>query len=475
MSAAAEARVDWLSLWRSGDLARLCFVSLGIVFHAGCENMITTIMPAMVRDLGGVEFTGWTFAIYETGSIIAGAATGRLSTYWSVRTTMIVAAIVFAIGCIATVIAPSMPWLLIGRIVSGFGGGALISLSLVAVQRYFPAAIWPQLMAVLSVVWGVAAFGGPLFGGVVDTLLTWRWAFIIFAAAALVYAAATSHVLRDEAGPRADENATPPFPAIALACLAAGVTGIAAAGVETRTAVSTLLLVGGFAGVALFFVLDALRPASRLFPTATFDPRTTLGAGMIMAAALSVSTCSFGFYGPLLLSALHDFSPLSTGLIIASESIAWSILSVLVANAPRRLEPLIMTGGALMITGGIAGFAYAVPSGSVPAILFCALLQGGGFGILWPFASRRIISAAPDSERAIAASSFSTLQRMGYAIGAAIAGIIANANGFSGGFTREAAQGASVIIFVAFLPLALIGCLAAWRLSLSSPDSERSR
>ena len=134
-----------------------------------------------------------------------------------------------------------------------------------------------------------------------------------------------------------------------------------------------------------------------------------------------------------------------------------------------------MTGGALMITGGIAGFAYAVPSGSVPAILFCALLQGGGFGILWPFASRRIISAARDNERAIAASSFSTLQRMGYAVGAALAGIIANANGFSGGFTREAAQGASVIIFVAFLPLASIGCLAAWRLSLSSPDPEPSR
>ena len=58
----------------TGDLGRFCFISLGLVFHAGCENMITTIMPAMVSDLGGVEFTGWTFAIYETGAIIAGAA-----------------------------------------------------------------------------------------------------------------------------------------------------------------------------------------------------------------------------------------------------------------------------------------------------------------------------------------------------------------------------------------------------------------
>ncbi|MGE0210340.1 MAG: MFS transporter [Parvibaculaceae bacterium] len=471
MSAAAETRVDWPALWRSGDLARLCFVSLGLVFHAGCENMITTIMPAMVRDLGGVEYAGWTFAIYETGSIVAGAATGRLSTYWTVRANMVVAALVFAAGCLVTVAAPSMPWLLLGRIISGFGGGALISLSFVAVQRYFPPVIWPQLMAVLSVVWGISAFGGPLFGGVVDALLTWRWAFIIFAIAALLFAAATLVVLRDETRPnRADAQKTP-FPATALLCLAAGVSAIAAAGVQTRAQTSALLLLCGFAGVVLFFVLDSRRPGSRLFPASTFDPRTTLGAGMIMVAALSISTCSFGFYGPLLLSAMHGFTPLTTGLIIASESISWSILSILVAGAPRRLEPLIMTGGALMITGGIAGFSIAVPAGWIPGILFCALLQGGGFGILWPFASRRIISSAPDGERELAASSFSTLQRMGYAIGAALAGIIANANGFSEGFTRAAAEGASVVIFLAFLPLALIGCLAAWRLSLRPAEA----
>lgn len=465
MSTAAEPRVDWPALWRSGDLARLCFVSLGLVFHAGCENMITTIMPSMVRDLGGVEYAGWTFAIYETGSIVAGAATGRLTTYWTVRTNMIAAALVFALGCLATVLAPTMQWLLLGRIVSGFGGGALISLSYVAVQRYFPPLIWPQLMAVLSVVWGVSAFGGPLFGGLVDAFLTWRWAFILFAIAAVLFAAATLVVLRDETPPGRAEETASPFPAAALLCLAAGISAIAAAGVETRAQVSALLLAGGFGGVVLFFLLDARRPGSRLFPASTFDPRTTLGAGMIMVAALSVSTCSFGFYGPLLLAALHGFTPLTTGLIIASESISWSILSILVAGAPRRLEPLIMTGGGLMIAGGVAGFSIAVPSGWIPGILFCALLQGGGFGILWPFASRRIISSAPEGERELAASSFSTLQRMGYAVGAALAGIIANANGFSDGFTRTAAEGASVVIFLAFLPLALVGCLAAWRLS----------
>lgn len=463
MTEMTAQRTDWLALWRSGDLARFCFISLGLIFHAGCENMITTIMPSMIREIGGVEYTGWSFAIYETGSIIAGAAAGRLSVYWTVRANMIVAAIIFAIGCTVTASAPSMPILLIGRVISGFGGGALISLSFVATQRYFPTRIWPQLMAILSVVWGISAFGGPLFGGLVDTLLTWRWAFGFFAMAALVFATACVVVLRSEVPVQSDKPAD--FPWLALACLSGGVMAIAAAGVETRLPIALALIAIGFAGVLVFFLLDARSAHSRLFPTATFDPRTTIGSGMIMVAALSVSTCSFGFYGPLLLAGLHDFTPLTTGLIIASESIAWSILSILVATASPRHEPLIVTGGAMMVTAGIAGFAITIPLGTIPGILLCALLQGGGFGILWPFASRRIIEAASAGERDIAASAFSTLQRLGYAVGAALTGIIANASGFSGGFTKEAAEGAASTLFWPYLPLAIIGCIASFRLA----------
>ncbi len=465
MSSESAARTDWAELWRSGALPRFCFISLGVTFHAGAENMISTIMPAMVRDIGGIELNGWTFAIYEIGSIIAGAATGRLTTYWSVRATMIVAALIFTLGTIETALSPTMYWALIGRLISGFGGGALISLSFVAVQRYFPSAIWPQLMAVLSVVWGVSAFGGPLYGGLVQTLLSWRWAFLIFAAAAVVFAIACMPLLRNEPErPRAGQGPRN-FPALALTCLALGITAIAAAGVETRALVSLALVLAGLAGIAIFFVLDARNKTSRLFPTGPFNPQTIVGSGMLMVAALSVSTCSFGYYGPLLLASLHDFSPVTTGLIIASESVSWSILSILVATAPKHHEALIVRAGALMIAAGVAGFAWVVPSGSMAGLLFFATLQGGGFGILWPFANRRVVEAAPLHERELAASAFSTLQRMGYAVGSATAGIIANANGFSGGFTKAAATTAAPPLFLYFIPIALLGCVAAFRLT----------
>ncbi len=465
MTAGDISRPDWASLWRSGALPRFCFISLGLVFHAGTENMVSTIMPAMVRDIGGVELNGWAFAIYEVGSIVAGAAAGRLTTYWPVRANLMIAALVFALGCIATLLSPTMYWALIGRLVSGFGGGAMISLCFIAIQRYFHAAIWPQLMAVESAVWGVSAFTGPLYGATVVTVLSWRWAFGILAIGAVMFAGACMAVLRDEPQGRVADRKLHDFPFFALTCLTLGITAIAAAGVESEAHFTFLLVCAGVTGIAVFFVLDARKASSRLFPSTALDPRTTVGAGILMAAALAMSTCSFGYYGPLLLAALHQFKPLTIGLIIASESVSWSIMAILVSSAPQALEARIIRAGAVMIIAGIAGFAWAVPDGSIAALLFCAMLQGGGFGILWPFASRRVIEAALPSEREITAGGFSAMQRIGYAVGGATAGMIANANGFAGGFTRAAASTAAVPLFVYFLPTALLGCIAAFRLT----------
>src|SRR5690606_19859688 len=128
----------------------------------------------------------------------------------------------------------------------------------------------------------------------------------------------------------------PPFPFAALACLAAGVVLIAAAGIDVRLARSSLLLGLGLAGLALFFRIDTMRPLSRLFPSGLFSWRSPVGTGIPVVAAFSVSTCAFGLYGPLILTSLHGVPILTTGYIIAAESISWSVLSILVATVTPR-------------------------------------------------------------------------------------------------------------------------------------------
>src|SRR6186713_2129478 len=209
MAETMSERVDWRALWGSGDLFRFTFISCGILLHATNETMIATIMPAMVGDLSGVVLVGWSLAVYELGAITAGAAAGRLVSYVPLRSNMVVAALLYAAGALICAAAPSMPVFLFGRLVEGLGGGALVSLAFISVERLFERAIWPQLFAVMSAVWGVSAFAGPLFGALVAGALSWRWAFGLFSIAGFAMAAASFLVLTGSAT-RADRRAAGP-------------------------------------------------------------------------------------------------------------------------------------------------------------------------------------------------------------------------------------------------------------------------
>ena len=123
----ASNRVDWRALWASGDLARFCFISLGILLHATNETMVATIMPADGRATWPASSSSaGRLAIYELGAIVAGAAAGRMVSYVSLRTNMAGAALLYASARWSARTAPDMIWFLAGRLVEGLGGGALV-------------------------------------------------------------------------------------------------------------------------------------------------------------------------------------------------------------------------------------------------------------------------------------------------------------------------------------------------------------
>lgn len=458
-------RTDWRALWAGGDLARFCFVSLGILLHATNETMIATIMPGMVADIDGVELIGWSLAAYEIGSIVAGAASGRLVSYLPLRTTMAGAALIYAAGAALCALAPDMRWFVVGRLVEGFGGGGLTALAFVSVERLFERRIWPQLFAIMSVVWGVAAFSGPLIGAFLATAASWRWAFGLFCAAGIVMALATLVVLRGPAATRrATRSGAAPFPFAPLGVLALAIALVASAGVTGTVSLGIVMMLAGLAGVAAFFAMDARRPRTRLFPSGPLDPRTRLGNGLIMLGLFAAGVTPFGIYGPLLLTTLHGISTITAGYLVAAEAVSWSALSILVAGARPHQERAIIAIGALMIAAAMLGMVWAIPAGSVTGVLACALVQGGGFGICWPFVTRMIVAAARPEESSVASSAVPTIQRIGYAVGAAIAGIAANFTGFSEGLTAETADHVARWLFAVFLPFGLVALLATARL-----------
>ena len=159
-------------------VAVLC---LGVWLHAADSLLAATVMPSAVAEIGGLAFIYWTVALYQLGSIVAGAVTGILAIRLGLSAAMAVAALVYAAGCAISALAPDMSAMLIGRLLQGWGGGWMVALSHVGVTQLFAPERWPHLLAVISAVWGVSALLGPLIGGGFATAGLWRGGFWAFA------------------------------------------------------------------------------------------------------------------------------------------------------------------------------------------------------------------------------------------------------------------------------------------------------
>lgn len=455
-----ESEGGWSHLLGGRLLAPLVAVCLGVWLHAADGLMVATLIPDIVSDIGGARFIAWSMALYEIGSIAAGAASAVLALRHGLRRAMTGSALLYLAGCALSAVAPDIAVLLAGRLAQGFGGGGLVALSFVAIPMLFDRAAMPRVVAAVSALWGVSSFIGPLVGGLFAEWDLWRGAFWFFAAQAGLLAAWIWFGRALEGG-TAPEAPAGRIPVARLSVLALGVVLIAAAGIEISRLSTPLLLAGGLALLALFFRLDALAGDGRLLPRGTVDPRGRIGSGMLMLLLFSAGTIAISIYGPLMMIALHGVSALTAGYVIAASSIGWSATAFLVAGSPERRDPAMILGGMTLVALGVAGYVVAVPDGPIWLIVACAAFEGGGFGIAWTFVLRRLTALAPAGDTERIASALPTLQRLGYAAGAALMGLVANAAGVGEAMSRDTAHHAAVWVFAAGVPLALAGLIAA--------------
>ena len=465
-----QESVKWREILSRQLGASLAVVCLGVWLHAADSLLVSTMMPAIVAEIGGVTLISWTVALYEIGSIVAGAASGLLALRYGIRRPMAVAALLFVVGCAVSALAPEMWLLLAGRLLQGFGGGGLMALSFVSVGLLFPKRLIARAMGAVSTVWAVSAFLGPLIGGLFVEFVSWRAGFWFFALQALSLALWMLR-RRDSETPEPGTAEERRFPVFRLLWLSAGVVAIAYAGIEIGPLRTPAFVVLGLACLVVFLRREAASGATRLLPRNPLSLSQPLGAALAMVLCFTASTIAMSIYGPLMMTRLHGVSVLVAGYILALEAIAWAAVAALMSGNPERRDPAMIFLGMVMVTVSIAGFAFAVPNGPVWLIAAFAVLQGCGFGTAWTFILRRATALAPPGENQRVSAAIPTVQRLGYALGAAYAGIVANATGIATGPGAGvgALEAPAAAIFLACLPLAALGLCAAARFVRPKP------
>src|SRR6266436_1007663 len=117
-------------------------------------TVVSTAMPTVVGDLGGIHYYSWVFTAYLLTSTVTVPLYGKLADLYGRKPVLLAGIGVFLVGSMASGLARSI--------------GALIA---------------------FRAVWGVAGLIGPLLGGIIVKYLSWRWVFFINVPAGIAAAA----------------------------------------------------------------------------------------------------------------------------------------------------------------------------------------------------------------------------------------------------------------------------------------------
>ena len=377
---------------------------------------VATIMPAVKDDLGGLGLYGWVFSAFPLAQMVGIVVAGQQADRHGPARPFLLGLGLFAAGLLIGGLATSMPMLVVGRAVQGFGAGAIPSTAYVAIGRAYPESLRPRMFAVLSTAWVVPGLAGPGLAGVVADAIGWRWVFLGLLPFVLVPGTIAVRALRS-LPPIGDGGAAASrLPGAIRVALGAG---IALAGLTGDSVVLGALMAG--AGTAI------LVPALR-----SLTPPGTLRVAAGLPAAVAVrGMATFAFFGadafvPLALTDVRGTSTSFAGLAITASTLTWTAGAWIQERTLARLgaRTIVRTGQAL-VASGIASFSLVLVDG-VPLWIGVVGwgLAGLGIGLTYSPLSVAVLAEAQPGREGEAASALQLTDVLGVATGTGLAGAI---------------------------------------------------
>lgn len=462
----AEEGTGWSDMFRGTRGIYTVLLNLGIGLHAIDIFVITTIMPAVVADLGGVRFYAWTTMLYMVGTIVGAASGSYVRSRLGRRRGYVAGGLIFLAGAIGCAAAPSMETLLVFRVIEGFGGGLLMSQSMTLVSDFYTGKLRTRVLATVTTTWSIASVAGPMIGGVWGSIGIWRGAFLTTCVLTVLFVIAAWRVI-PESEPAGGQRL--PYRRLLL-------LGLSVIMVGTTGQIEALEWRIGFIALGIAFLWFTLRldgsSDTGLFPRRVLSLFAPIGTAYWVFLLLAASYTPLTIFMPLALRTLYGLDPLWIGYVLTVFSTTWTVGSMGTAGWSPRWTRIACVGGMLVAAASIFGIALTVGSASI--WIMTALMATAGLGIgatnvhsiSWTFA------AADKDQAQITASAMPAMRSVGIAFGSALAGLVANASGLSQGTTPEIVREALPWIFGTATLVPLAGSLCILRMYALKPGVE---
>lgn len=391
--------------------------TFALVFFSAFEALaVTTVMPTVARELDGVRLYALAFAAPLASGVIGMVTTG----WWSDRRGPIrpltVSITLFALGLLVAGLAPTMPLLVVGRLVQGLGAGGLTVGLYVVVGKVFPGHLQPAVFASFAAAWVLPSLIGPSIAAWVSHLIGWRWVFLgvvalVAAATALILPALRALPPGDTATPSRGTAARLGWAVLAaVAVLALGLGGGGPKG----------LAISALAGVVVLVAVTSLVPRGTLLA------RRGLPSVVLTRGALSGGFFAAEAYLPFVLQERWGWSPAAAGGGLAAAGLSWALASQAQAKLGARLsDTAAMRWGAATLAVSAVGL-WATVAFHPPAGLLVAAYGVGaaGMGFGYPRTSVATLAVSTDADRGFNSASLSIADSLGGALALAMCGVV---------------------------------------------------
>jgi EmrB/QacA subfamily drug resistance transporter len=398
----------------------------GMLMAALDQTIVSTAMPTIVGDLGGVSHMAWMTTAYLLATTLVMPIYGKFGDLWGRRNLFLVAIGLFTVASVGAALSPDFTWLVVWRGVQGLGGGGLMILSQAIIADIVPARERAKYMGPIGALFGLSAIVGPLVGGFFTDhdALGWQWAFWINVPVGAAVLAIGWFAL---SLPR--KRSSQPLDHAGIAALSATTTSLVLftdfGGREGWSSWQALALLAALVVSAVVFVLVERRAVEPIIPLSLFGNRT-----FVVATALGLAV-GLGMFSAI--AFMPTFLQMSSGLSAANSG----------------LLMLPMTAGIILTIQGSAGFIaktgrYKIFTIAGVAVIMAAMiwmttlsgatslwtvgamffLLGAGLGLIMQNVVLAAQNAVPATQIGTATSTNNYFREVGATLGVAVFGTL---------------------------------------------------
>ncbi|MBK8256183.1 MAG: MFS transporter [Polyangiaceae bacterium] len=393
---------------------------LALAMAALEATVVSTAMPTVIGDLGGLEYYAWVANAYLVASSVSVPLYGKLADMYGRKPILLLGIFLFLSGSIASGAATSMPQLIAFRTIQGLGAGSMQPIAITVVGDIFDLAQRSKIQGLFGAAWGFFGLVGPLLGGLIVDHVSWRWVFFMnipFGIAATLLIVANLH-----------ENVEKRRRSIDWAGAFFLTVGVGALLLAIDRPVLTHKVIAGAVTVcalAVFAIVER-RAKEPILPFELFT-RPVLAVSSPVGAIIGGSMLGILTYVPLYVQAVLHGSPQDGGSAIAPMVVGWPIASAIGGRLIPRVgfRPLIRIGLFVTASSGIALALFGAHE-SLTAMRITTLVFGLGMG----FANTALVIAVQTSvawhERGVATASTMFFRTIGGAIAVGVMGWVIN-------------------------------------------------